>query len=133
MASSVERRRILIEYLHMKADECDWHGVRDACVDLEMLEAKHPECVQTEFRINTDLSEKSIRAREMVDRVKMAPSMLGRGKPCAHCGESTLYSPNNDYYRCRNSKCDYFEVDTSKVPQAVQTPREILEEIQARR
>lgn len=37
-----DRRRVLIEYLRMKADECDWHGVCDAANDLRELEAKYP-------------------------------------------------------------------------------------------
>lgn len=35
-----EQRKILIDYLMMKAYQQDWHGVRDACVDIEVLEAK---------------------------------------------------------------------------------------------
>ncbi len=35
-----QQREILIAYLMMKAHQEDWHGVRDACVDIETLEAK---------------------------------------------------------------------------------------------
>lgn len=37
-----EKRRALIDYLRMKADEADWHGVSDAANDLRELEARHP-------------------------------------------------------------------------------------------
>ncbi|HEX8106723.1 MAG TPA: hypothetical protein VF516_03295 [Kofleriaceae bacterium] len=30
-------------YLQAKLAENDWHGVRDAAADLEVMEAKHPE------------------------------------------------------------------------------------------
>lgn len=33
-------RATLIEYLLMKAKQEDWHAVRDACVDIEILDAK---------------------------------------------------------------------------------------------
>jgi hypothetical protein len=35
-----EHRRTLIEYLKAKVELADWHGVRDAAVDIEILEAK---------------------------------------------------------------------------------------------
>jgi hypothetical protein len=35
-----EVRRILIEYLFMKARTEDWHGVADAAMDLRELDAK---------------------------------------------------------------------------------------------
>lgn len=34
------RKARLIAYLQMKLDEHDWHGVRDVCVDIEIIEAK---------------------------------------------------------------------------------------------
>jgi len=34
-------RAVLIAYLKHKVDKCDWHGVRDCAVDIELLEAKH--------------------------------------------------------------------------------------------
>lgn len=34
-----EKRRILIEYLRMKAESEDWHGVADAACDLRELDA----------------------------------------------------------------------------------------------
>jgi len=33
--------KILIAYLLMKVAQEDWHAVRDACVDIETLEARH--------------------------------------------------------------------------------------------
>jgi hypothetical protein len=36
----MDQRAVLIEYLKVKLAQEDWHGVRDACVDIEMLEAK---------------------------------------------------------------------------------------------
>lgn len=38
-----DRRSTLIEYLKMKVEEADWHGVADAACDLRELEAAHPE------------------------------------------------------------------------------------------
>lgn len=35
-----EQRRRLIEYLHMKVEQQDWHGVADAAMDLRELEAQ---------------------------------------------------------------------------------------------
>ena len=37
----VDRRGLLIEYLKMKVDEGDWHGVADAAMDLREVEAEH--------------------------------------------------------------------------------------------
>lgn len=34
-------RTALINYLTHKLEICDWHGVRDAAVDIEILEAKY--------------------------------------------------------------------------------------------
>lgn len=33
-------RSVLIDYLRMKTDQCDWHGVSDAANDLRVLEAE---------------------------------------------------------------------------------------------
>lgn len=44
--SAKEQRRILIEYLLMKASIFDWHGVSDAANDLRELEAQYPELTQ---------------------------------------------------------------------------------------
>ena len=33
------KREILISYLKVKTNECDWHGVSDAANDLRVLEA----------------------------------------------------------------------------------------------
>jgi hypothetical protein len=35
-------RDILIDYLRMKVEECDWHAVADAANDLRVLEAQTP-------------------------------------------------------------------------------------------
>lgn len=35
------RRATLIQYLKVKADQADWHGVSDAANDLRVLEAEH--------------------------------------------------------------------------------------------
>ncbi len=35
-----ERRNILIDYLKMKVQSEDWHAVRDAAVDIEVIDAK---------------------------------------------------------------------------------------------
>lgn len=34
-------RAVLIAYLMHKASVCDWHGVRDCAVDIELMEARH--------------------------------------------------------------------------------------------
>lgn len=34
-----DQRMILEEYLKVKLQQRDWHGVRDVCVDIEILEA----------------------------------------------------------------------------------------------
>lgn len=35
--------RVLVDYLRMKVEQCDWHGVADAANDLRELEARFPE------------------------------------------------------------------------------------------
>lgn len=35
-----EQRLALINYLHAKITDCDWHGVSDAANDLRVLEAR---------------------------------------------------------------------------------------------
>jgi len=40
MAEYLEQRRVLIEYLLMKAKQEDWHGVRDCAADIELLDAR---------------------------------------------------------------------------------------------
>lgn len=44
--SPPERHAALVQYLRAKLAEGDWHGVRDAAADLEVLEAQHPETRQ---------------------------------------------------------------------------------------
>ena len=39
--SFAKKREILIAYLKMKTDECDWHGVSDCANDLRVLEAEN--------------------------------------------------------------------------------------------
>ena len=39
-----EHRRTLIEYLKAKVEQDDWHAVRDAAVDIEILEAQEAAC-----------------------------------------------------------------------------------------
>lgn len=34
-----DQLKILEEYLKVKLQQRDWHGVRDCCVDIEILEA----------------------------------------------------------------------------------------------
>jgi hypothetical protein len=45
-----EHRRILIEYLKVKVDVGDWHGVSDAANDLRVLEAAPPVGMSPEER-----------------------------------------------------------------------------------
>lgn len=33
-------RKVLIRYLKMKLRQTDWHGVRDCCVDIEIVESQ---------------------------------------------------------------------------------------------
>jgi hypothetical protein len=33
-----DARQVLIDYLKMKVEQEDWHAVRDACVDIEIIE-----------------------------------------------------------------------------------------------
>lgn len=40
MSDYLEQRRILIEYLLMKAKQEDWHGVSDAANDLREMDAE---------------------------------------------------------------------------------------------
>jgi hypothetical protein len=35
-----ERRQRMIEYLHLKVEEADWHGVADAAMDLREVEVE---------------------------------------------------------------------------------------------
>jgi len=37
-------RKKLIDYLLLKVQESDWHGVSDAANDLRVMEAKHEQC-----------------------------------------------------------------------------------------
>ena len=41
-----EKYDVLLEYLLVMLDNRDWHGVRDACVDIEVLLAANPEIEQ---------------------------------------------------------------------------------------
>lgn len=41
--TTAERHKILIEYLKVKVEERDWHGVSDAANDLREIEGAHPE------------------------------------------------------------------------------------------
>ena len=36
----IERRERMINYLKLKVEESDWHGVADAAMDLREIEAK---------------------------------------------------------------------------------------------
>jgi hypothetical protein len=40
-ASYEVQRQVLIDYLKVKTEEADWHGVSDAANDLRVLEAKN--------------------------------------------------------------------------------------------
>ena len=40
--SPKERWNVYLNYLKMKVDERDWHGVSDAANDMRDLEAAHP-------------------------------------------------------------------------------------------
>lgn len=41
-----EKYNTLLRYLRVMLDNRDWHGVRDACVDIEVLLATNPEIQQ---------------------------------------------------------------------------------------
>jgi hypothetical protein len=38
MGMRIDARQVMIDYLKMKVDQEDWHAVRDACVDIEIIE-----------------------------------------------------------------------------------------------
>lgn len=38
-----EQYEIMVKYLDLMRQQRDWHGVRDACTDIEVLLAKYPE------------------------------------------------------------------------------------------
>ena len=40
--SPIDQRKAYVEYLLMKVEQADWHGVSDAANDLRELEAKFP-------------------------------------------------------------------------------------------
>ena len=40
--SPIEQRKIYVDYLLMKVQQADWHGVSDAANDLRELESKYP-------------------------------------------------------------------------------------------
>lgn len=40
LVSLADQKQKLVQYLFMKASQEDWHGVRDACVDIEIIEVK---------------------------------------------------------------------------------------------
>jgi hypothetical protein len=44
----MQRHAALQDYLKAKLTEGDWHGVRDAAADLEVLEARYPETRSSE-------------------------------------------------------------------------------------
>lgn len=48
------KRRSLIEYMKVKLDEGDWHGVSDAANDLRVLEAQQPR-----FKVELDCEYKA--------------------------------------------------------------------------
>jgi hypothetical protein len=43
MKSEWVRYEVLINYLLVKVQEKDWHGVSDAANDIRVMEAEHPE------------------------------------------------------------------------------------------
>lgn len=42
MKTPRERHKLVVDYLKMKVEEGDWHGVADAAMDLRELEAAYP-------------------------------------------------------------------------------------------
>ena len=50
----IKGRAELIAYLMHKVDMCDWHAVRDACVDLEILEARQLQVPVTSVSVTTN-------------------------------------------------------------------------------
>ncbi len=45
-----EQRKIYVDYLIMKVQQSDWHGVSDAANDIRELEALHPELKNQDTR-----------------------------------------------------------------------------------
>ena len=52
MMSPLDQRNAYIEYLLMKVQQADWHGVSDAANDLRELEAKYPALKSEEVVLN---------------------------------------------------------------------------------
>jgi hypothetical protein len=51
-----KQREILIEYLKMKVEQLDWHGVADAAMDIREVEKQ----IQVENKLNIMLNTRKI-------------------------------------------------------------------------
>lgn len=59
----MDRRKILIDYLKMKTEEQDWHGVSDAANDLRVLD-KEISIFGEQSKVETIWTEASSRVDE---------------------------------------------------------------------
>ena len=50
--SPIQQRKIYVDYLLMKVQQADWHGVSDAANDLRELESKFPALKDEEITVN---------------------------------------------------------------------------------
>ena len=50
--SPIQQRKVYVDYLLMKVQQADWHGVSDAANDLRELESKFPALRNEEITVN---------------------------------------------------------------------------------
>ena len=50
--SPIQQRKVYVDYLLMKVQQADWHGVSDAANDLRELEARFPALKDEEIATN---------------------------------------------------------------------------------
>ena len=51
--SPIQQRKVYVDYLLMKVQQADWHGVSDAANDLRELESRFPALKDEEITVNT--------------------------------------------------------------------------------
>ena len=50
--SPIQQRKVYVDYLLMKVQQADWHGVSDAANDLRELESRFPTLKTEEITVN---------------------------------------------------------------------------------
>lgn len=82
LATARKHYKTLVEYLLMKVEQKDWHGVADAAMDIRDIIAAHPDV-------------------ELSEPTGIVPSeMLERSWSC-RCGTINLYHMTD----CQNKRC----------------------------